>query len=339
MCRVAVPIALATAVVGAAPGVSTAHATTSQGRAYVVNTDGDSVSVIDTATRTVIRTIMVGAEPEGAAISPDGRYLYVADAGTTTVTVVDTRIDRLVATIAVGEYPSAVAIAPNGSRVYVANTGPDTGPGGSTSVSVIDARTWRVADTIDVGEAPQALAVSPDGGTLYVTTHDGLAVVDLTDDRTIGTISLPAPHGVAVSSEGTRAYVADARADDVSVVNTTTGTMLGEIALSGRLPWRLALSADGSRLYVADTNSDQVSVVDTASGRELATVGVGHDPTGIAVSPEGSVWTTDHMSGTVSVIDPVANTLVSTIRLGLAMEPNDIVFGPATVASESRSAR
>ena len=67
-----------------------------QTRLYVVNSDADSVSVIDTRTDKVVQTINVrlnespqnGMSPEGIALSDDEKTLYVANAHSNTVAVV-----------------------------------------------------------------------------------------------------------------------------------------------------------------------------------------------------------------------------------------------------------
>src|SRR5207253_2081625 len=80
-------------------------------RAYV-DAGSSTVSVIDTATNTVVATIPVGADPSGVAITPDGTRAYVTDQGSTTVSVIDTATNTVVATINVGADPVAVAITP-----------------------------------------------------------------------------------------------------------------------------------------------------------------------------------------------------------------------------------
>ena len=56
---------------------------------------GRSVSVIDTQTKKVVRTVAVGVRPNDMAVGPDGR-LFVACGGDNTVHVIQTRtlIDR-----------------------------------------------------------------------------------------------------------------------------------------------------------------------------------------------------------------------------------------------------
>ncbi|HEX3559332.1 MAG TPA: alkaline phosphatase family protein [Pyrinomonadaceae bacterium] len=121
-------------------------------RLYVVNSNADSVSVIDTTTDRVVERISVrltesaplGSSPEGLALSADGRTLYVADAHSNSVAVVSLSANargsadgegagRSVVRgfIPTGQYPSALALA--GGTLYVGN-GKGTGVENSSLV-------------------------------------------------------------------------------------------------------------------------------------------------------------------------------------------------------------
>jgi YVTN family beta-propeller protein len=71
--------------------------------AYVVNVDSGIkafVSVIDTASNRVIATVPVGRGAGGMAVTPDGRFVYVASSNFYgTVSVIDTTSNSVVATI------------------------------------------------------------------------------------------------------------------------------------------------------------------------------------------------------------------------------------------------
>ena len=105
-----------------------------------------TVSVIDTATNTVVKTVAVGDNPVGVAVHPDGSRVYVANEYSHTVSVIDTATNTVVKTVAVGvgSFPFGVTVHPDGSRVYVANEG-------SGGVSVIDTATNTVVKTVTVG--------------------------------------------------------------------------------------------------------------------------------------------------------------------------------------------
>ena len=75
--------------------------------AYVANGGDGTVSVIDTATNTVVGIpIPVGREPFGVDVTPDGNHAYVANAGSNNVSVIDTATNLVVATVVVGMFPS-----------------------------------------------------------------------------------------------------------------------------------------------------------------------------------------------------------------------------------------
>ena len=118
----------------------------SQTRLYVVNSDADSVSVIDTMTDRVMEKIDVrlsetakgGISPEGLALSEDEKTLFVANAHANAVAVVQLAStpasnlrSKLLGFIPTGNYASAVAVV--GKRLFIAN-GKGTGMENSTNV-------------------------------------------------------------------------------------------------------------------------------------------------------------------------------------------------------------
>ncbi len=121
--------------------------------------------MIDTNTGVVTATVPVGDRPEGIAITPDGRSVYVASDLSGTVSVIDTATNSVTGPpIEIGTDPEWVTVSPNDSAVYVSNFS-------SNSVSVIDPGTDEVRTTVMIGEEePQGIAVSPDSATWFVTT-------------------------------------------------------------------------------------------------------------------------------------------------------------------------
>jgi YVTN family beta-propeller protein len=123
--------------------------------AYITNSGSNDVSVIDTATNTVVGSpIAVGSAPTGVAVTPDGHRVYVGNYNSSTVSVIDTATSTVIGEpITVGNGPIGVAVTPDGRRVYVANYNPN-------NVSVIDTATNTVIGSpIAVGINPYALGV------------------------------------------------------------------------------------------------------------------------------------------------------------------------------------
>ncbi|MAE66084.1 MAG: hypothetical protein CMJ18_17575 [Phycisphaeraceae bacterium] len=96
-------------------------------RLYVPDANDDTITVIDTASDTVIKKIPVrpdrllpyGSQPVALACSPDGRTLYVANATNNAIAVV--KEGKLAGMIPVGWFPGAIQINEQGTMLFVAN--------------------------------------------------------------------------------------------------------------------------------------------------------------------------------------------------------------------------
>jgi len=126
----------------------------------------------------------------------------------------------------------------------------------------------------------------------------------------------------------TKAYVTDTAANVVSVIDTSTQSVIGAIAV-GAGPARIAMSRDGSRAYVTNIATPAVSVIDTAVDAVVATIPVGAGPSALAVTPDDNrlyVLT----SGGVDVVDVAQGSVITTIAVpvgttgggGIAVTPD-----------------
>ena len=237
------------------------------------------VQVIDTASQTAGSSVAVGAHPEGATVTPDGRFAYVANEGINTVSVINTVTHAVVKTILGVHSPAGVAVTPDGLHVYVTSQFDNT-------VSEIDTATHAVVHTIAVGVEPQGVAVAPDGLHAYVTNTAGnsMSVIDLATNKVAHTITVGGdPQGVAITRDGVHAYVANETAQTVSVIDIATQTVVDTIAV-GLFPYGLAITPDGLHVYVENAASNSVSVIDTTNQTVVNTIAVGGGiGTGMAV--------------------------------------------------------
>ena len=116
-----------------------------------------------------------------------------------------------------------------------------------------------------------------------------------------------APSGVAVSPDGTRAYVANVSDGTLTVLDTTTATpiVVGDPIPVGDGPTDVTLSPDGSRAYVHRSGNGTITVLDTttATPTVLGTIDVGGQTLAVAFSPDGGRAYIANIDGTVSVLD------------------------------------
>ena len=314
--------------------------------AYISNRDSSNVSVIDTATNTVIGSPIVGPGPIGVALTPDGRFGYIANNFTNTISMIDVATNTVVGSpITVGNAPFGVAATPDAKFAYITNFG-------SNTVSVIDTSTNTViVPSIAVGIEPVGVCVTPSGAFAYVTNvaNNTVSVISTATNTVVGSIPVPVgsqPEGVAVSPDGKFVYVANVGSNTVSVINTATNTVIGSIPV-GNVPVGVAVTPDGKFVYVANESSNTVSVINAATNTVVGSpIPVGGEPFGVAVTPDGKfVYVGNAGSNTVSVINTATNTVVgSPIPVGTSprvfgsfIGPNIIVAqgGPLLVANDA----
>jgi len=84
----------------------------------VTNRDERSVSVVDLVKRTEQR-LAVGDGPEGVAVDPDRKVVYVANQTAGTLSLIDAGTTTVFATLVVGPTPKTAAVDPGSGRVYV----------------------------------------------------------------------------------------------------------------------------------------------------------------------------------------------------------------------------
>ena len=311
--------------------------------AYITNHGASSVSVIDTATNTVITTIPVGLHPYGVAVNASGTQAYVTNEGAHSVAVINTATNTVTATVQVGITPEGVAVNPAGTRVYVANWNSDT-------VSVIDTATNTVIATVAVGRCPGGVAVNPAGTTVYVTnecvnyspgSNGKVSVIDAATNTVTTSIQVgQGPEGVVVNPAGTMVYVVNglygSSNGNVSVIDAASNTVTTSIPV-GVGAEGVAINATGTTLYVANRGPGTggalgtVSVIDTASEAETTAIPVGLRPVGVAMNPAGTlVYVANEGNGNVMVIDTATSAVVGLpVTVGSGPRAYGRFIGPA----------
>jgi YVTN family beta-propeller protein len=151
------------------------------------------VVVVDVATMTVTREIVVGGFPTDVRLAPDGRHLFVANQLLHGLTVIDTVTGTLVDFIKLQKGSHGLAMSRDATKLYVTNRL-------AGSLSVIDIEGRNVVDTWQIGGSPDMIAVSADGRQIWISNRwdRSVVVVDGESGAMIKSIETGAyPHGLA----------------------------------------------------------------------------------------------------------------------------------------------
>ncbi|HWS31342.1 MAG TPA: beta-propeller fold lactonase family protein [Actinoplanes sp.] len=262
----------------------------------------------------VLEQIKLGREPEGVAVSPDNRTLYIADQDSKDVHFVDVR-SKKISVVKVPNTPRFLALSADGSRLYVSLFEDDfTGNG----MAVIDTVNRSLVKTIRTGPRPFEPAVAPDG-QVWVPIHNG-ARVEIYDDESLteaARISVPPnPHWIVFTPDGTTAFTANHESSQISVVNVADRLVRKNFKV-GKSPHALAVTPDGKQLVATNYDLDTVEVYDTGDQRLIHKVRVGKEPQAVMISSDGRyAYIVNEGSDDMSVIDLSTGKVVSTVGVG-----------------------
>ena len=173
------------------------------------------LDVIDLASKKVVDSINVAANPHWAVFDKANGRVYVTDHMSTVVTVLNASTNRPITTIEVGETPHSAALSPDGSRLAVTSFS-------GNKVFLVSTATDKEVAVIPVGKNPLDIAYSPDGRYLFTANNEDstVTVIDTADNSVIGEIPAgKAPTTIWVLPSGRQAYVTDSGDGTIEILN------------------------------------------------------------------------------------------------------------------------
>jgi DNA-binding beta-propeller fold protein YncE len=287
--------------------VAIAPAARAAGVAYVVNSGGASISVIDMARHVELRRIPVLREPHHVALSPDGKTLLVGDAAGNEVLFLDPATGTIRRRVPVAD-PYQLGFSPDGRWLVVNGLA-------RNQVDVYDAATMTLAKRFPLRSMPSHLAYAPDSSVVYVSLQgtDRLAAIDLVRQ----TLLWDAPVGhtpAGVMWHDGSVLVADMGADDIAVVDPVDGHVTRRVHV-GRGAHQLFLSPDRKVIWVNARVEGTTTALDAATLATIRTYAIPGGPDCIDFAPDGKLWITRRWAEKVAILDP-ATGRYDTIDVG-----------------------
>ncbi len=141
--------------------------------------------------------IPVGSGAEGFDVSPDGKEIWVANAGDGSISIINLATKSVTQTLAAdARGANRLKFTPDGKRVLVAGQASANG----AALTVIDAATREIVKRIAVGRGAAGIVMSPDGTRAFVacSPDNYVAVINLATLEVVGRIdAVGNPDGVA----------------------------------------------------------------------------------------------------------------------------------------------
>jgi YVTN family beta-propeller protein len=277
--------------------------------------------------------------PAGLALSPDGKFLYVACNGDNSVAVIDTAAMSLVKQVPVGYFPYGVSVSGAGDKVLVSNWG---------------VTEYKFKNATYSGNQLSSLAPTganlPDGFYVPVTSTSGVNP----QSSSISLLSAPKGNGALLSLQGSIyeghpldslykvgdthpsataivrrggvevLYVTKSNSDRLGAILLNNGRRLPDVDLSpldferegyhkihGAYPNAIIVSPDSTRAYVAEAGLNSVVVIDTEDPFRpfvLGRIPTDWYPTGLALSADGRFLYVANAKGVGEDINPNTDT-------------------------------
>lgn len=305
-------VRLAEIAVGSAPR---ALAFAPDGKLWVTNVENATISIIDTTTRKVTKTLALprGSRPYGLVFDPAGTAAWVALEGLGRVLRLNPSTGAQMVSIDAGGAVRHISIFGDGSRIFASRfitphvTGENTGApvlaGAGGQVVVINAASSTVERTILLNPSTAgdtetsarglpnylgAAAISPDGLSAWVPSkQDNIQRGTLRDGR-------PLNHENTVRAIVSRIDLTTQVEDQASRVDIDNAGMPAAAAYD---PW-------GMYVFTALEASREVAILDAWTRQEILRFPTGRAPQGLVLSPDGlTLFVQNFMDRTISIHD------------------------------------
>lgn len=226
----------------------------------------NDIAIIDLATRTVVRRVLVGHNPE--IVRVQGMLAYTtldpqAKGSPTKLAVIDLSTGEKTRELDVGLQALGMELSADGEHILVTHEANET-------ISVHELETGKLLKTIETREygiRPRGIARSPNGDHFAVTLEYGNKILILDRDYTI-TQEIPTgevPYGISYNRAGSEIFVALARGKAIQVFDTETFELKREIPIGERC-LHFSLTPDDKNLVVACGRSNTVLVLNAETG-------------------------------------------------------------------------
>jgi len=209
-----------------------------------------AVDVIDTASMEKVKSIPVKGAVHNTYVTPDGKYVVSGSIPSKVITVIDQKTEEPAWSLQMdkGIRPMAFATNPDGSTKWIF-----VQLSAFNGFAVVDFATHKEINRIKLPDLPPGKAPFPEGGNeshgMAVTSDGKTLVVNSRLNSSIYTYSIPdlkllgsvevgkSPDWVTLTPDGTKAYVANAASNSVSVIDIKAMREITRIPV-GQVPKR-----------------------------------------------------------------------------------------------------
>ncbi len=286
-----------------------------------------------------INTIFVGKGPDALFLTPDEKYLYVANVEDDFISIINTESEEVIGKIGGIKYPwgftrlgnsNLVAVSGYDKQVVIIDFSEnktfkekkfDSNLGGITSTKdgkyifvietdknsalKLDANSLKIIDSYKTGNGPDGIGISKDDSKIYTTnTKDGtISIIDTKSKQTKMLEVGGKPELIHYDHNHSLLFISNFKLNKIHILDTGTDKIVHEIA-GLNSPEEAVLSKSEKLLYVVNFGSKKINVYDAANYQKLdQEYSVGNKPIGVVSALNDTrLFVSNYGDNTISVI-------------------------------------
>ena len=299
-----------------ATGTNAAVPRTAPAPLFVLNSLGDSVSVIDVTTWKETRRIATGKQPHHLYLTPDEKSMIVANAMSDSLTFIDPRTAAVQRTVRNVLDPYHLRFSPDMKWFVTA----------ANRLNHIDIFSWdgsnmTLAKRIATGKTPSHLWIDSKSSTVYSTMQDSdeLIALDLKSQLIKWRIKTgPMPADLFGTADDKRILVALTGGDAVEVYDVSgPAPVRSKVVRTGLGAHAFRALGDGRHALVSNRVANTISKIDLQTLEVVGRFDVPGGPDCMDVSRDGKqLFVSSRWAGKLSVLDLTSGKMVRQIKVG-----------------------
>lgn len=274
-----------------------APASRGDGLAFVINSNGASISLINVSTGQEVRKISVLREPHHMALTPDHRFLMVGDTGANEMLFLNPSTGIVEKRMPISD-PYQFGFSPDGKSLVVNGLL-------RNQIDIYDAATMRLAVRVPVSAMPSHVNFAPDSKTAYVSlqSSNSIIAIDVASGKRVWQSVVGSTPAGVLWHRG-KLLVGIMGADYVAIVNPVDGHVERRIK-TAKGAHVLFVPPDSKVIYVTNRVDGSVVVLDPDTLAEIRRFHISGGPDDMDFAPDGKIWITRRWAESIAVVDPL----------------------------------
>jgi DNA-binding beta-propeller fold protein YncE len=188
---------------------------------------------------------------------------------------------------------------------------------------------YKVVGSIDIGGEGRwdYLSVNEATHRLYVSNATKIHIIDLTNNKVIGTISgLNGVHGIAVVPASGKGFISNGRSNNIVVFDFKTLKVIDSLVIPGKKPDAIVYDPFSKRVFSFNGGSANATAIDGMTGKVVGTVKLDGNPEFAASDEKGKMYVNLEKENAIECFDPMTLKVIAKWLIAPVESPSGLAI-------------